>query len=267
MSEEAVTFDEDIFNIPPSTDDEKKEKVNYVLGKKTPPVCDVTFDEDIFNIPPSTDDEKKEKVIYVLGKKTPPVCDVAFDEDIFNIPPSSIEPEPEDKKTKNIKKFGEGSLVIYDLNKTTTLEHVLEVFSKYGEITDSECITKNKISFVQFRNKEDAERALVELQGIEIDGKKVRIEKNFTRVFFKVYNKSKKVMVLPRSTLKKVFSRSGVIIDIQPNVDGCSEGIGFCDYKFHFYAKKAIRDLNGKRFSGYKYFVSKDENKLEEMRM
>ncbi len=72
-------------------------------------------------------------------------------------------------------------IYIGNLNFKTTEENLKEKFAQFGEVT-SATIIKDKTSglskgfgFVEMPNDDDAEKAISDLKGKDIDGRKVRV--------------------------------------------------------------------------------------------
>lgn len=53
----------------------------------------------------------------------------------------------------------------------TKIETLLEICAKYGEIVDSYKPQGKGFAFVTFKNDEDAQKAIEELNGMEVDGR------------------------------------------------------------------------------------------------
>ena len=70
-----------------------------------------------------------------------------------------------------------GTLVVYNLDATTTSEQIKQLFSRYGDVKEiRETPNKRHHKFVEFYDVRDADRAMKQLNRCEINGKKIKIE-------------------------------------------------------------------------------------------
>lgn len=157
--------------------------------------------------------------------------------------------------------------------ENTTEEKLREVFGKHGEITSIKLIQDNQgklqgFGFINFKNPDDAQAALRELNETELDGKKLYVSRfqkknersNFLRSRFEekrnerlkkfagvnlyVKNLDDKV---DDEKLKKEFSEFGTITSVKVMSEhGRSKGFGFVCYSSSEEATRAVTEMNGK---------------------
>jgi len=73
--------------------------------------------------------------------------------------------------------FNQGTLVVFNVDSSTTAEEIRKVFGMYGDVKEIRSTPhKRHHKFVEFFDTRDAERAMKILNKTEINGKKVKIE-------------------------------------------------------------------------------------------
>ena len=159
------------------------------------------------------------------------------------------------KKMENFQEMvqeNKGNIYIRNLDTNIKSSDLHESFSNYGEIISvrrgySNCGEKLPYCYVQFKNSEDAEKAISELDGANIEGKEIKVqhfthnqENVNTNIFVRnlppYYNKEK---------LDSLFSSYGTIISSiihkNPSIKTQSASISFSTEEE---AKTAIDSLN-----------------------
>jgi RNA recognition motif-containing protein len=66
-------------------------------------------------------------------------------------------------------------IFIGNLSYDTTIEALVELFSKYGEITDSYKPQGKGFAFITFSTEEEAQAAIEAMNGQEVDGRDVTV--------------------------------------------------------------------------------------------
>lgn len=82
---------------------------------------------------------------------------------------------PQDNPSE--KDQNQGTLVVFNLDPSTTDEELIEIFGQYGEIKEIRATPNKKHhKFIEFYDVRHAERAMKCLNKTEIKGKKIKIE-------------------------------------------------------------------------------------------
>jgi RNA recognition motif-containing protein len=68
-------------------------------------------------------------------------------------------------------------LYVGNLNYRTTEEQLKEVFEKYGEVSSVKVIEGRGFGFVEMSTSESAQEAINSLNGYELDGRKIIVDK------------------------------------------------------------------------------------------
>ena len=185
-----------------------------------------------------------------------------------------------DPETKKIRNSGLGNLFIRGLDESIEVSQLHDAFSNFGEIISCKIpMTEGKsrgYGYIQFRNPADAEKARVDLQDASINGKPITIEpyvkptkrnpeENFTNVFIKAEGKDAKLPYKNDEELSKVFEPFGEIQNARLMLDENKEskGFGFCNFKHHEDAVKAVEGLNGAELDGVKLAVGRAMSRNE----
>lgn len=71
--------------------------------------------------------------------------------------------------------FQKDKLFIANINYSTSMEKILEIFSKYGNIVDSYKPNGKGFAFLRFEDEDAAAKALEEMNGQELDGRELTI--------------------------------------------------------------------------------------------
>lgn len=182
-----------------------------------------------------------------------------------------------DTETKAIIKSGRGSLFINGLDESIEVSQLHDAFSTFGEIISCKIpLTDGKsrgYGYIQFRNPENAEKAKLELADASINGKPIKID-NYNRKsrrnpdedFTNVYIKPLPVdQVKTDEDLRKIFEPFGEIQNpsLKKDENGNSKGFGFCNFKLHEDAVKAVEGLNGQEMFGVTLQVNRLMSKRE----
>ncbi|KAL8554550.1 hypothetical protein ACS0TY_002657 [Phlomoides rotata] len=182
-------------------------------------------------------------------------------------------------KEPSISKSGAGNIYIRNLEKEIDNETLHEIFSSFGHILS--CKVARDASgqsmgygFVQFSGQESARKAIAELNGMLLKGKKVNVqpylskqerellvdEETFTNVFIKNFCES-----TTEEDLKNIFGEFGFITSahVMRNNDGTSKCFGFVNFANSKDAARAVESLNGKIFEKKEWYVGRAQTKFE----
>ena len=181
---------------------------------------------------------------------------------------------PTTQEYQNLIKSGQGNVFVKGLDEYIEISQLHELFQTYGEVISCKLPTlpggKNKgFGYVQFRRPSDAERAITELNGATINGKKITVEKykkkdrtqsntavpppiiekpprlqsnGFDDTYTNIYIRNLPGSIQSSEDLKTMFSEFGLATSAKLMPDGQS---GFCNMIDHQAAVRAVQSLNG----------------------
>ncbi len=180
---------------------------------------------------------------------------------------------------------GQGNLFVRNLEGTTDHNKLVDLFSAFGHIMSAKVISDpdgkcRGYGFVHFKDESNAAKALQAMNGKLVDGwtnplyvanfirRNARIAllvQNFTNVYIK--------HLLPTasaSDIENFFSKFGGITSAITKNDTRGRTFGFCNFKNHEDAVKAIdglneRDISGLTLEGEKLFVARAQNRAERL--
>lgn len=183
-----------------------------------------------------------------------------------------------------LRRSGVGNVFIKNLDAEIDNKTLHDTFSSFGNIMSCKvvCDAAGKslgYGFVHFETQDAADQAIVKVNGMLMNGKKVfvgrhinrkerhsRLEElraNFTNVFVKNLPED-----LDDAGLNEMFGAFGEIQSavVQRDEDGKSKGFGFVNYHCHEAAQKSVEGLNDKEISeGRKLFVGRAQTKSERL--
>lgn len=198
------------------------------------------------------------------------------------------------QRDPSIRKSGLGNIFIKNLDKSIDNRALYDTFSAFGNIlsckvegTNTCKLNKDRPSdkpneslgygYVHFETQEAAEKAIAKVNGMLINGKQVYVgpfikrserlkkssEKKFTNVY--INNLPRELEKFDEKKLKDLFEKYGetTSVVIARDKDGQSRGFGFCNFKNHEDAKKAVDELNGIEIEGKKVYVGRAQKKDE----
>lgn len=188
-----------------------------------------------------------------------------------------------DPETNRIRKSGVGNLFIRNLDTAIEVAQLHEAFANFGEIISCKIPTDNGQSrgygYVQFRLKEDAEQAMTDLKDASINGRPVQIEpyvrrarKNPEDTYTNVYIKNLPESIKTEEDLLALFHQFGETISacLKQGRFGPEqkEGkFGFCSFKEHDDAVKAVAALNGKIEDGVEMTANRAMSREERLKV
>jgi polyadenylate-binding protein len=145
--------------------------------------------------------------------------------------------------------------------------------NRAGEVVKVEIVSEKNSekssAVVVYSSFLEAERAIQQLDGLELRGEAVEVREN---TGFKVTRSSRKsnqvyVKNLPYSVtwqqLRDAFAPFGEVVrvDIPKDIDERSKGFGFLQFRTSLQAKKAIDKMNNAEFNGRKILVKHAQKK------
>ncbi|RXG54398.1 Polyadenylate-binding protein 4 [Armadillidium vulgare] len=185
------------------------------------------------------------------------------------------------QRDPSLRKSGLGNVFIKNLDKTIDNKAMYDTFSAFGNILSCKVATDEQnnskgYGFVHFETEEAARNAILKVNGMLLNGKKVFVgrfiprnerdrelgekAKYFTNVFVKNFGDE-----LDEDKLYEMFSKYGKITShrIMLNVDGKSKGFGFVAFDDPEAAEKAVEELNGKEVGGKPLYVGRAQKRGE----
>jgi len=179
-----------------------------------------------------------------------------------------------------LRKSGVGNVFIKNLDKTIDNKSLYDTFSTFGNIISCKIMSDETGSkgygFVHFETQEAAEKAIISVNNMLLNGKKVFVgnflSKHFrnassdqqTKLFTNVYVKNFDQSV-NEDQLRELFGKFGDItsLKISKNNEGASAGFGFVNFKQADEAAKAVRELNDTEYNGKKLYAGRFQKKAE----
>ncbi len=183
---------------------------------------------------------------------------------------------------RSLLKQGKGNLFVKHIAASINNKRLYELFRVHGEIFSckvAQDITgKSKgYGFVQYKNAEDANKAIAALNGSEQDGKAISVElylptdkrAHVTHGFTNVFVKNLPTSVTTKEALSKLFEPYGerTSVGIFSNKLGDKVGyFGFVNFRKPDDATKAIEAMNNKEIDGTHIYVAKALTKDQRFR-
>lgn len=197
------------------------------------------------------------------------------------------------QRDPSIRKSGVGNIFIKNLDPEIDSKSLMDTFSPFGNILSCKVrvrklklVKKNEngetvfntetkgFGFVHFETQEAADKAIEQVNGKEIEGRKVfvgpflrkeeREKQQGTRKFTNVYVKNLDISV-DDEEFREFMSEYGKIQNsiIIRDSEGKSRGFGFCNYVNGSDAEKAVKELNERTFKEKKLYAARAEKKEE----
>jgi polyadenylate-binding protein len=187
------------------------------------------------------------------------------------------------QRDPSLRKSGVGNIFIKNLDKSIDNKIMYDTFSTFGNIlsckvAQDEDGNSKGYGFVHFESEEAATNAILKVNGMLLNGKKVFVgrfvprkerEKHMgerVRLFTNVYVKNLSEEYDSDEKLRALFEPYGEISSakVVPDDSGKSKGFGFVSFEEPEMAEKACDDLNGKELSnGKTLFVGRAQKKAE----
>jgi len=185
------------------------------------------------------------------------------------------------QRDPSLRKSGVGNVFIKNLDKSIDNKAMYDTFSAFGNIlscrvaTDEESGSKG-YGFVHFETEEAANNAIMKVNGMLLNGRKVFVGRFIPRKerekllgekarrFMNVYIKNF-ADDLDDDKLRELFEKYGKITSAKVMADemGKSKGFGFVSFEEPENAEKAVDDLNGKELNGKTLYVGRAQKKSE----
>lgn len=185
------------------------------------------------------------------------------------------------QRDPTLRRTGVGNIFIKNLDKNIDNKALYDTFSAFGNILSCKVENDDKgqskgFGFVHFETKEAAQEAIVKVNGMMLNDKKVfvgefmskreRVEKmgdqrkKFKNVFVKNFGDS-----LDDDKLRELFETCGEITSAvaMKGDDGNCRGFGFVAFETHESAETAVEKYNGKEIDGRKIVVCRAQKKQE----
>lgn len=182
-----------------------------------------------------------------------------------------------------LRKSGVGNIFIKNLDKNVDNRSLHDTFSAFGNILSCKVVTDENgqtrgYGYVHFETADAAEKAIANVNGKLLAGKKVfvahhvsrkerdskweELRKNFTNVYVKNLDES-----VSDQELLDLFSKFGEITSCVLSKDdqGKSRGFGFINFREHEAASKACETLNDSDIKSKKIYVARAQKKSERL--
>lgn len=186
------------------------------------------------------------------------------------------------QRDPSLRKSGIGNVFIKNLDKKIDNKAMYDTFSAFGNILSckvalDEVGQSKGYGFVHFETEESAYKAIIKVNGMLLNGKKVYVGKFVSRserekllgdkakIFYNVYIKNF-ANELDEKALTDMFDKFGPItsLKIMCSDDGTSKGFGFVAFEKYQSAEKAVDELNGREIKeGVNLYVGRAQKKSE----
>lgn len=185
------------------------------------------------------------------------------------------------QRDPSLRRSGVGNIFIKNLDKTIDNKSMYDTFSAFGNILSCKVATDETgqskgYGFVHFETEEAANNAILKVNGMLLNGKKVYVgkfiprkerekdlgekAKHFTNVYIKNFGDD-----LDDEKLRDMFEAYGKITSHKVMTDDCnkSKGFGFVSFEEPEAAEKAVEELNGKELNSRAIYVGRAQKKAE----
>ncbi|KAH6834344.1 binding protein 2 [Perilla frutescens var. hirtella] len=178
-----------------------------------------------------------------------------------------------------LRKSGQGNIFVKNLDKSIDHKALHDIFSPLGKIISCKVETDSSgqsrgYGYVQYKDEETALRAIERLHGELVVGKELyavpyvsKLEREmsvdktkFTNVFVKNISAS-----TTEEDLKSIFGEFGPMTSVAVMRDeaGHSKCFGFVNFNNAEDAARSVEMLNGRKFNGMEWYVSRAQKKSE----
>ncbi|XP_060474976.2 polyadenylate-binding protein 1-like isoform X2 [Panthera onca] len=184
------------------------------------------------------------------------------------------------QRDPGLRKSGVGNIFIKNLEDSIDNKALYDTFSTFGNILSCKVVCDNHGSrgfgFVHFETHEAAQQAIVTMNGMLLNDRKVFVGHFKSRrereaelgaramEFTNIYVKNLHVDV-DEQGLQDLFSQFGKMLSVKVMRDdsGHSRGFGFVNFEKHEEAQKAVTDMNGKEVRGRLLYVGRAQKRVE----
>jgi len=187
---------------------------------------------------------------------------------------------------RNMVKAGKANIFVKNLGSNMTNKELFEIFKPFGEIFSVKLAQDFKgaskgYGYIQYRNIEDAQKAIKEMNGKEFHGKKLSVDfykpgerkqqdpNKFTNVFVKNLPPN----VNTNEELDKLFAPFGPRTSVgifAKEFEGKPSYYGFVNFQKAEDAAAAVEKMNDKEINGVKLFatraLTKDQRERERIK-
>jgi len=186
------------------------------------------------------------------------------------------------QRDPSLRKSGVGNVFIKNLDKSIDNKSLYDTFSVFGNILSCKVATDERntskgYGFVHFETQEAADQAILKVNGMLLNDKKVFVGRFMTRKermetlghpatrFTNIYVKNFGEANLSDEEFQGLFEPYGKIVScvIMKDDTGKSRGFGFVSYETHEAAKAAVEKLNGFEVQTCKLYVARAQKKNE----
>lgn len=185
------------------------------------------------------------------------------------------------QRDPSLRRSGVGNVFIKNLDKSIDNKAMYDTFSAFGNILSCKVAQdptgdSKGYGFVHFETEEAATSAIIKVNGMLLNDKKVFVgrfiprkerevelgekAKKFTNVYIKNFSEE-----LTDDALHEMFTAYGKIssLKIMKGEDGKSKGFGFVSFEEAEHAERACDDLNGKELMNKTIYVGRAQKKQE----
>ncbi|XP_072028591.1 polyadenylate-binding protein 4-like [Amphiura filiformis] len=187
------------------------------------------------------------------------------------------------QRDPSLRRSGVGNVFIKNLDKSIDNKAMYDTFSAFGNILSCKVACDEKGSkgygFVHFETEEAAQKAIVKVNGMLLNGKKVYVgrfiprkdrlmqlgdqQRKFTNVFIKNFGEE-----LDDDKLLKMCEAFGKVTSCKVMTDdrsGKCKGFGFVSFESHEAAEKCVDDMNNSEVSGRTVYAGRAQKKAERL--
>jgi len=183
------------------------------------------------------------------------------------------------QRDPSLRKSGKGNVFIKNLDKSIDHKALHDTFAQFGDILSckielDETGESKGYGYIQFATQEAADKAVVKVNGMMLNGKKVYVgpfiprkeriaansEKKFTNIFIKNLDES-----VDEPHLMEIFQKFGSIKSaiIMRDDQNKSKGFGFVNFDTPEGAQLAVQEMNDKPIEGKPVYVGRAQKKAE----
>jgi len=183
------------------------------------------------------------------------------------------------QRDPSLRKSGQGNIYIKNLDPSIQSQDLYDNFSQFGTILSCKVeLDENSKSkgfgYVHFEEVEAANKAISQINGIELEGKKVQVMPFQTKKqrssstgvvkFTNIYIKNVPSQISEKD-LAETFSQFGKVTScvVMTDENGTGKGFGFLNFDTAEAAAKAVEALHEKDFHGQKLYVARAQKKAE----
>lgn len=187
------------------------------------------------------------------------------------------------QRDPSLRRSGVGNVFIKNLDKSIDNKAMYDTFSAFGNILSCKVACDEKGSkgygFVHFETEEAAQKAIVKVNGMLLNGKKVYVgrfiprkdrlmqlgdqQRKFTNVFIKNFGEElddEKLLVICEKYGKVTSCK--VMFDDRSNK---SKGFGFVSFDSHEAAEKCVDEMNNSDMGGRVVYAGRAQKKQERL--